>query len=47
MLPVVDAPAHRIDASLAIDAALTERWLVAFLRDELIERRRIPKACSD
>src|ERR1700733_13964158 len=44
MLPVVEAPLHRIDASLAIDAALTERWLVAFLRDELIERRRITKA---
>jgi NAD+ synthase len=44
MLPVVEAPLHRIDASLAIDAPLTERWLVAFLRDELIERRRIPKA---
>jgi NAD+ synthetase len=44
MLPVVEAPLHRIDASLAIDPALTERWLVAFLRDELIERRRIPKA---
>jgi NAD+ synthetase len=44
MLPVVDAPLHRIDASLAIDAPLTERWLVAFLRDELIERRRISKA---
>jgi NAD+ synthase len=44
MLPVVEAPLHRIDASLVIDAALTERWLVAFLRDELIERRRISKA---
>jgi NAD+ synthetase len=44
MLPVVEAPLHRIDASLAIDAPLTERWLVAFLRDELIERRRISKA---
>ncbi len=44
MLPVVEAPLHRIDASLAIDAQLTERWLVAFLRDELIERRRMPKA---
>ena len=32
---------------LAIDAALTERWLEAFLRDELIERRRNrPKPCS-
>jgi NAD+ synthase len=44
MLPVVEAPLHRIDASLAIDAPLTERWLVAFLRDELIERRRITQA---
>jgi len=44
MLPVVEAPLHRIDAALAIDAPLTERWLVAFLRDELIERRRISKA---
>jgi NAD+ synthetase len=44
MLPVVEAPLHRIDASLTIDAPLTERWLVAFLRDELIERRRITKA---
>jgi NAD+ synthetase len=44
MLPVVEAPLHRIDASLVIDAPLTERWLVAFLRDELIERRRITKA---
>jgi NAD+ synthetase len=44
MLPVVDAPLHRIDAALAIDAPLTERWLVAFLRDELIERRGITKS---
>jgi NAD+ synthetase len=44
MLPVVEAPLHRIDAALAIDAPLTERWLVAFLRDELIERRGITKA---
>ena len=29
---------------LRCDAALTERWLVAFLRDELIERRRITQA---
>jgi len=41
---VIEAPLNRIDASLAIDAALTERWLTAFLRDELIERRRITKA---
>jgi NAD+ synthetase len=44
MFPVVEAPRHRVDAAIAIDAALTERWLVAFLRDELIERRRITKA---
>ena len=44
MLPVVEAPLHRVDDALRIDAALTERWLVAFLRDELIERRRISKA---
>lgn len=44
MLPVVDAPLHRVDAALAIDAPLAERWLVAFLRDELIGRRGIAKA---
>src|ERR1700677_1584770 len=44
MLPVVEAPLHRIDASLAIDAPLTERWLVALLRDELIERGGITRA---
>ena len=41
---IIEAPPHRIDAALAIDPALTERWLVAFLRDELIERRGIRKA---
>ncbi len=30
--------------SLAIDAALAAAWLEAFLRDELIERRKIPRA---
>jgi NAD+ synthetase len=44
MLPVVEAPLHRVDAALAIDAPLAERWLVAFLRDELIGRRGIAKA---
>ena len=29
---------------LALDGALVERWLVAFLRDELIRRRNISKA---
>jgi NAD+ synthase len=43
MLPVVDAPAHR-DGALAIDGALAERWLVAFLRDEMVVRRGIGKA---
>jgi NAD+ synthetase len=39
MLPVVEAKPHLVDAALALDAPLAERWLVAFLRDELIERR--------
>lgn len=43
-IKIIHAPLHRIDASLAIDAALTERWLTAFLRDELIERRHMTKA---
>jgi NAD+ synthase len=43
LLPVVDVPAHRVDA-LAIDGALTERWLVAFLHDELVVRRNIRHA---
>jgi len=29
---------------LAIDVTLAERWLVAFLRDELVRRRRMTKA---
>jgi NAD+ synthetase len=40
MLPVVEAQ-PRTDDALTIDPALAERWLVAFLRDELIERRGI------
>ena len=43
MLPVVDVPAQRSDG-LAIDGALAERWLVAFLRDELTVRRGIGRA---
>jgi NAD+ synthetase len=43
MLPVVEVPGHGA-RGLTIDAALTERWLVAFLRDEMVERRRIGKA---
>jgi NAD+ synthase len=43
MLPVVDVPLQRPNA-LAIDGALTERWLVAFLRDEMVVRRGIGRA---
>jgi NAD+ synthase len=43
MLPVVEAQTSA-DRALAIDAPLAERWLVAFLRDELIERRGIRNA---
>ncbi len=42
-LPVIEAAPPRVP-SLAIDAALTARWLEAFLRDELIERRGIRNA---
>ena len=42
MLPVVEA---RLDEpSLEIDAELAARWLEAFLRDELVERRGIGRA---
>ncbi|HEY0380725.1 MAG TPA: NAD+ synthase [Candidatus Elarobacter sp.] len=42
VLPVVDA---RLDEpSLAINPELAARWLEAFLRDELVERRGIGKA---
>ena len=41
-LPVVEAPLD--EPSLAINAALTARWLEAFLRDEMLGRRRIGKA---
>jgi NAD+ synthetase len=43
MLPVVEVPRER-DHAPSIDGALTERWLVAFLRDELVERRGIGRA---
>jgi NAD+ synthase len=42
LLPVVDALVR--EPILEIDAALAESWLVAFLRDELVERRGIGKA---
>ncbi len=42
LLPIVDA---KIDEpSLAIDPELTARWLEAFLRDEMTERRGIGRA---
>lgn len=42
MLPVVEA--HVDEPSLAINAELATRWLEAFLRDELVERRGVGKA---
>jgi NAD+ synthetase len=42
MLDVIEARPHL--PSLRIDAALAARWLEAFLRDELIERRGIARA---
>ena len=41
-LPVLAAPRRR-HPSLEIDCALATDWLVAFLRDELIERRGIAR----
>jgi NAD+ synthetase len=40
---ILRAP-RRDDRDLAIDPALVERWLVNFLRDELVRRRGITKA---
>jgi len=41
-LPVVDA--RREEPGLEINAELTTRWLVAFLRDEMLQRRGISRA---
>jgi NAD+ synthetase len=41
-VPVIEA--RRRKPSLEIDAALATRWLEAFLRDELIERRGVDRA---
>jgi NAD+ synthetase len=41
-LPVFAAPRRAVE--LTVDAALTADWLVAFLADELIERRGIQRA---
>ncbi len=42
-LPIVEAPAV-IPGPPGIDAAVTTEWLTAFLRDELLVRREIPRA---
>jgi NAD+ synthetase len=42
-LPVVEAPDRR-RPSLEMDCTLAAAWLVAFLRDELLERRGIARA---
>jgi NAD+ synthase len=43
MLPIVEAPQRR-SPSLEIDCVLATAWLVAFLRDELVERRKTHRA---
>ncbi|MBV8530927.1 MAG: NAD(+) synthase, partial [Candidatus Eremiobacteraeota bacterium] len=43
MLPIVES-APRRPGPPGLDSAVTVNWLVAFLRDELIERRGIPRA---
>jgi NAD+ synthetase len=43
MLPIIEAPAA-VPGPPEIDPAVTAEWLVAFLRDELIVRRDIPRA---
>jgi len=42
-LPIVETPAQRLSPP-GIDAAVATEWLVAFLRDELVLRRKIPRA---
>jgi NAD+ synthetase len=42
-LPIVEAPAL-MPGPPGIDAAVTTQWLTAFLRDELLVRREIPRA---
>jgi NAD+ synthetase len=42
-LPIVEAPAV-VPGPPGIDAAVTAQWLTAFLRDELLVRREIPRA---
>ncbi|HET8632516.1 MAG TPA: NAD+ synthase [Gemmatimonadales bacterium] len=42
--PAVQPPSHRADAPLAIEAELTRKWLVEFIRDELTRRRGFTRA---
>jgi NAD+ synthetase len=42
-LPIVEAPSL-VPGPPGIDAAVTAQWLTAFLRDELLARREIPRA---
>ncbi len=42
VIPVIES--RPAEPPLAIDAELTARWLVAFLRDELVERRGLKRA---
>lgn len=44
MLPVIEAGIADPIAPLAIDPAMTAKWLEAFLRDELLGRRNISRA---
>jgi len=43
MLPIVEAPRPSL-APPGVDVAVTAKWLTSFLRDELIVRRKIPRA---
>ncbi|HEV3152553.1 MAG TPA: NAD+ synthase [Candidatus Baltobacteraceae bacterium] len=44
MLPVIDPPPIAFTQPPRINPAVTAEWLVAFLQDELIERRNIHRA---
>jgi NAD+ synthetase len=44
MLPVIEPPAVDPLAALAIDGAVTTAWLQAFLRDEMLTRRKFDRA---
>ncbi|MBV8073947.1 MAG: NAD+ synthase [Candidatus Eremiobacteraeota bacterium] len=43
-LPIVDAPRPDPYAAVRSDPEVTARWLEAFLQDELVRRRGIPRA---